>query len=75
MRMKSQPGKLQLKETTLRLKTCIEMMSKFPSVLKDMKMGKWSAGSFLKLLVMQWPSWDFYKLEACGVCIFVGRAS
>lgn len=53
MRMKSQPGKLQLKETTLRLKTCIEMMSKFPSVLKDMKMGKWSAGSFLKLLVMQ----------------------
>lgn len=21
-------------------------MSKFPSVLKDMKMGKWSAGSF-----------------------------
>ena len=46
MIMKSQPGKLQLKETTLRLKTCIEMMSKFPSVLKDMKMGKWSAGSF-----------------------------
>ena len=39
MRMKNQQQRMLLKETTLKIGTCTEMMNKFLSVLRDMRRG------------------------------------